>query len=250
MSANEPRMAVALRGEDAPAIPTSPHDVTGLLQLALERNVPVETLERLVALHERVSDRAAAAEFAAALADFQNECPEIAKIAEAKIVTSAGGSFTYRYAPLDHIAKVVRPLLHARGFSYTWDSRMEEKLLSVTCILKHVNGHQQSATFASPVESKAGMSEQQKYAAALSYAKRLSLVQVLGITTADPDTDGANPEPITDEQVKELKKLAQDVAADEPKFLAYIGVERYEDIRRVDYNTAKQALESKRRARK
>jgi hypothetical protein len=241
---DSPRTELTLRrgGE----ISTSPVTVTDMLNRALEKGLPVETLEKLVALHERVSDRAAASEFATALADFQYECPPITKTSTAKIVGQSGSSYSYTYAELSHIANVVRPLLHSRGFSYAWDSEFRDKMLTCTCTLRHVNGHREKATFTSPVESRAGMSEQQKHAAALSYAKRMSLIQVLGITTADPDTDGANPETITKEQVAELRMLADEVGADMPRFLRFLKYATLEEIRKTDFYMARTALSAKR----
>lgn len=243
--------AVALR-PDSEITGASPSDITGLLHLAVERQLPVETLERLVALHERVTDRAAAMEFAAALAEFQHECPPITKTSVAKITTQTGGSYTYKYAELSHVAEIVNPLLHARGLSYSWDSEITAaKLLVCTCTLRHVNGHREKASFTAPVENKSGMSEQQKYAAALSYARRMSLVQVLGITTADPDTDGGGDlESISTAQAEELKKLIQEVGADEKKFLAYVGAASIEEIQKGSFAMAKQALAMKRRGAK
>lgn len=235
--------AVALRDE-----PTSPNAVTELVHLALERNLPVETLERLVALHERVTDRQAASEFADALAQFQSECPPITKTSTGRVVTNSGANYSYTYAELSHIAQVVGPLLHSKGFSYSWDSEIKDKMMSCTCTLRHVNGHKVTASFICPTEARAGMSEQQKFAAALSYAKRLSLIQVLGITTADPDTDGANPEVITKEQVAELRALAAEVNADVTKFLKYVGYSSFEEIARKDFNMARTALSAKRKA--
>jgi len=171
---------------------TSPSAIIDLLQVAIEHNLPVETLERLQALHERVSDRAAANEFARELAAFQEECPPIVKSSTAKVMTRGGVNYSYKYAELDQIARTVRPLLARRGFSYTWDSDVRDMALHCVCILRHVNGHFEKANFSAPVESAAGMSEQQKHASALTYARRQSLVQVLGLTTTDPDTDGGN----------------------------------------------------------
>ncbi len=239
------KTAVALRDE-----PTSPNAVTELVHLALEKNLPVETLERLVALHERVTDRQAASEFAAALAQFQAECPPITKTSTGKVVTNSGANYSYNFADLSHIAETVGPLLHSKGFSYSWDSEIRDKLMSCTVTLRHVNGHKERASFACPTDTRAGMSDQQKFAAALSYAKRMSLIQVLGITTADPDTDGANPEVISREQAEELRMLADEVKADLPKFLSYLGYPTLEEIRKSDFNKARTALNAKRRAAK
>lgn len=246
MDEREVVTAEVILREESP-VNTSPATVTDMLQLALTKGLPVETLERLVALHERVSDRAAAAEFNGALAEFQDECPPITKTSMAQIVTTSGSKFSYTYAELGHIATTVRPLLHSRGFSYTWDSAIVDKMLTCTCTLRHVNGHKETASFTSPIETRAGMSEQQKMAAALSYAKRMSLIQVLGITTADPGTDGGNPATIDKAQAAELTRLIGDVGADVAKFLDYMHVDTIEEILRSDFNAARIALESKRK---
>lgn len=226
--------------------PTTPNAVTALIHMAVEKDLPVETLERLVALHERVTDRQAASEFAGALAQFQAECPPITKTSVAHVATQSGAKYSYNYAELPHIASTVGPLLHSRGFSYSWDSEIKEKMMSVTCTLRHVNGHKVTASFACPTEARAGMSEQQKFAAALSYAKRMSLIQVLGITTADPDTDGASHELLSKEQVAELRYLADEVGADIPKFLKFMQYDTFEEIPKSEFNRARVALNSKR----
>lgn len=217
---------------------TSPNAIIDLLQAAVDRGLPVETLERLQALHERVSDRAAATEFARDLAAFQQKCPPIAKKSTAKVTTKSGVQYTYRYAELDQIARTIAPFLAELGLSYTWDSDLRDKILHCACTLRHVNGHSIKATFSAPVESAAGMSEQQKHAAALTYARRQSLIQVLGLTTTEPDTDGANPEPITQQQADDLRALIQEVGANLTRFLKWAKIQRLEDLPARDYESA------------
>lgn len=236
--------AVVVHGDArGTSAPTSAREVTALLRHAVDKECDADTLERLVTLHERITARAAATEFAEGLAAFQHECPPIERKSEAKIVKSSGGSFTYTYADLEEIVRVVRPLLYARGFSFTWDSEVRERLMVCTCKLRHVNGHSEQASFAAPVESKAGLSEPQKYSSALSYAKRISLVQVLGITTTEPDKP--EDEPIAPSQVAELEALAREVNADMTKFLRFLGVDALMDIRQSQFKNAKNALASK-----
>jgi len=233
---------------------TSPSAIIDLLQVAIEHNLPVEALERLQALHERVSDRAAAIEFARELAGFQEECPPIVKRSTAKVMTRGGVSYSYKYAELDQIARTVRPLLARRGFSYTWDSDVRDKAVHCVCILRHVNGHFEKANFSAPVESAAGMSEQQKHASALTYARRQALVQVLGLTTTDPDTDGGNPEPISQEQADDLRALIEQAGAKLTRFLKWAKIERLEDLPARDYesavNTVRATGEARQKARK
>lgn len=229
---------------------TAPSDIVELLRAAVEHNLPVEALERLQALHERVSDRAAAIEFAHELAAFQEECPPIAKTSTANVVSKGGARYSYTYADLDQIARTVRPLLAKRGFSYTWDSEVRDKALHCVCILRHINGHAERANFAAPVESPAGMSEQQKHASALTYARRQSLVQVLGLTTTEPDTDGAKVEPVTQEQADDLRALIEGEGASLTRFLKWAKIERLEDLPARDYESAVNAVRATGAARR
>lgn len=226
-------------------------EMSGLVRLAIEQKVSVDVLERLVALQERVSDRNARQAMTEAVAAFQAECPSIKKGRTARIATKAGGSYSYTFASLDEIARAIRPILHKHGLSYTWDSVVDEGHLTCTCILRHVEGAEDRAMFRCPTDTKAEMSGAQATAAALTYARRQSLVQVLGLTTTDDDTDGADPkgaEKITEAQVADIYALADEVKADLPKFLKYMGVEAMADIPASDHARAVKALERKRAA--
>ena len=99
--------------------------VTDLLRLAVDKDIPAESLEKIVALHERIADRLAAQEFADALAAFQAECPSIIKNATAVVTGRSGGQFSYKFADLDHIAGIVRAPLREHGLSFTWDSQTD-----------------------------------------------------------------------------------------------------------------------------
>lgn len=226
--------------------------IADLLRSAIDKGHPTESLERIAALWERVDDRARAEEFARAIAQFQGSCPPIRKTSSAKITTKGGSQYGYQYAELDEIARTIQPHLRDAGLSYTWDSEEKGGQLTCTCTLRHVNGHSVSAKFNCPTDTASAMSAQQRNAAALTYARRQSLVQVLGLTTCDPDLDGAdmgNVETITEHQAANLDALIDEVAADRPKFLRFMGVDSLGQIPASEFSRAVRALESKRGAR-
>ncbi|MCP3978251.1 MAG: hypothetical protein GY716_02810, partial [bacterium] len=130
-------------------------DDTALLKAAIDQGATPEALEKLLTLHERIADRKAAMEFAQKLAEFQADCPPIPKTSTARITTKSGIQYGYKYAELDTIANTVRPKLHGLGFSYSWDSAEDKGQLSVTCILRHVNGHREQSSFSCPTDSAA-----------------------------------------------------------------------------------------------
>ena len=194
-------------GENLPST-----EVGALLQLAVDKNLDVEKLEKLLELKVREEERYAAREFAAAMAQFQTDCPPIPKTSTANVKTANGASFTYTYAELDQIARTIQETLHGLGFSYGWDVEQgENNMLSVTCTLRHQNGHKETATFACPVDGSPAMSQPQKYASTLTFARRYSLIQVLGLTTAEPDRDESNTPRMTAEQVEDIRAGAASV---------------------------------------
>lgn len=226
-------------------------EVTSLVQMAIERNVPVELLERLVALKERVEARDARKAFFDAVSSFQDKCPEIIKSSTAKITTRKGGQYSYTYAPLDVIARTIRPILREHGLSYSFDVASEGKTLIVSCVLRHIDGHEERSSFPVPIETDAAMSDAQKNGAALTYGKRQSLVAVLGLTTADEDVDAAKQEPstaerITAEQAANLSDLIEEVGADKAKFLKFAQIDTLADLPASSYARAVQVLEAKR----
>jgi len=225
-------------------------EITALLRHALDAGASVEALERLVALKERVDDRAARAAFFEALAAVQEAMPEIPKKRTAKIATRSGGEYSYRYAALEDITRVIRPILRRHGLSYSWDVTQGEGALIVTCVLRHVDGHEERASFPVPVDTKASMSDAQKNGAALTYGRRQSLVAVLGLTTADDDVDGADvgapSNTITAQQAADLDALIDEVGADRAKFLRWAGVNSVADLPADRYAKAVEMLERKR----
>jgi len=228
-------------------------ELGGLMRLAIEEKVPVELLERLMDLHERVAVRNSRAEFFDALARFQDAVPSIHKGSTASIATKAGGKYSYTYAPLDAIAKAIREPLRTHGLSYAWT--VEDGTpgsLSVVCVLRHIGGHEERSAFPVPVDTAAAMSGAQKHGAALTYGKRQSLTSVLGLTTTDDDTDGVEVkvtvEPITEAQAADLAALISEVGTDQAKLLAYYGAESLAKFPAAELERVTKHLEGKRGA--
>lgn len=206
----------------------------------------VAAIERLSDLKLKLDKIDAEKEFNKALAEFQDECPPIKKASTASIATGGGAKFSYKYAELDEIARTVKPHLFHRGLSFSWDSETVDGTVKTTCTLRHKNGHSISARFEAPVpETLGSMSEVQRHAAVLTYVKRQALVEVLGLTTTENDTDGISPEKVDDKQLRILRKMISDTGANEAKLCAFMQVEKIEDIRKVDFATAVMGLKAK-----
>ena len=225
-------------------------DVGALMTLCIEKGMPVEALEKLVALDERLAARRAAQDFNAALSRFQQECPPIKKSSTAKIATRGGSGYSYTFADLDEIVRTARKHAANNGLSWTWDSEDADGKLKCTCTLRHDGGHSASASFTCPTDSASAMSPQQKVGSALTFAKRQSLVSVLGLTTTDHDFDGGelgldDGVVITADQALTLDTMIQDKGADLAKFLVFFKTDSLESIPVARYDEAVRMLKAK-----
>jgi hypothetical protein len=183
-------MPAEVAAVDLPA-PTleGPLDASGLIAKAIEHNVGIDTMERLLALRERLKAEQAREAFLRALAAFQGECPVIAKTKTVTIRPQSGSGYSYRYAPLDIIVEQVRGLLQAHGLSYTIKTRQDEGSLTVICEAHHEAGHTEPSELTVPIDKAARMNDTQKVGAARTYAMRYSFCNAFGILTGDEDTD-------------------------------------------------------------
>jgi len=226
-------------------------EVSSLVALAIRERVPVEVLERLVALQERVTARNAETAMAEALAAFQATCPPIPKTITAEVRKNGVKAYEYQFAPLDEVVRVIRPHLTRTGLSFVHDSTVDQKSITVTCTLQHVEGAKRTATFHGPFDESGGKNAIQQVASARSYGRRYTLMDVLGLTTAGEDDDGQGGKEdvplITQEQGDELLALASEVKADVRRFVEFLGVEDIRHIPAARFVEAKGALEQKRK---
>lgn len=220
-----------------------------MLQLAVERGVTPEALEKLVDLHERISARMAAAEFSRAFAEFKRRCPKIEKTRSSQATgQSSGARFAFKYANIEDVAEAVDPILTELGFSYSFSSDMDGQNVKVTCRLRHVAGHVEEATDSQPLGSSLPVSDQQKRISATTYGKRQALIGVLGLVTVDEDAEGANREAITEEQAATLDALLDELKGkvDRHRFLAWAGASAVAEIPAAKFAAAVSMLERRR----
>ena len=203
--------------------------VSEFISQAIAQNLPVETMERLFALRERVKAETAREAFIAAMAKFQSECPVIVKTKE--VYTKSGGK-AYAYAPIESVVSQVKDALASNGFSYSTNMEMSGTGVKVTIKVQHILGHSEVTEMSVPLGSKtAVMSDSQVVAAASTFAKRYAFLNAFGILTGDEDVDGADVKkeevaPVSDEMMfgaqerleacttlDELKRVWSDIPA-------------------------------------
>jgi hypothetical protein len=205
--------------QDSPPL-LAPLDPQALLAKAIEHNVSVDTLERLLTLRERLKAEQARDAFFMALAAFQGACPVIAKTKTITIRPQSGAGYSYKYAPLDVIVEQVRGHLQEHGLSYTIKTRQDEGSLTAICEVHHEAGHTEASELTVPIDRAARMNDTQKVGAARTYAMRYAFCNAFGILTGDEDTDAATVEPdapaVTFEAPRRVSTAVPTAAPEEP----------------------------------
>lgn len=208
-----------------------------IIHEAVNKGMSPESLGKLVDLAERMDAANARKAFADAMARFGSICPPVQRRTENSQfqVTRDGRKVNRMYASLDDIAATIRKPLAECGLSYRWSNAVVDGgKLTITCVVSHELGHSESSSITLPTESRAGCSEAQKIGSINTYAQRYSLVNALGLTSCDEDTDG-NVEESPAEKISEADLLALEVAlddakADVAKFKQWAKVDRLADI--------------------
>ena len=175
-------------GKQETVIMSARPDAETLIAKAIDKKVPVETMERLLMMRRELKSEWAKAEFDKALSAFQAACPIIKKT---KGVKTDSGEVAYKYAPLESIVEEVKDLLSKHGFSYSVDQpEAKQGYIKVAFTVKHQSGHSEVTCVELPLGNKTRiMSQTQVEAAALTFAKRYAFCNAFDILTGDEDTD-------------------------------------------------------------
>lgn len=166
-------------------------DPQALIQTALDKSAPVETLERLFELAKNVQAERARQAWYAAMADFQRQCPPILRSSTAQIATKSGSRFSYSYANLAEIMSKIQPVMGPLGLSISFRTEQEATRAIATCRISHEMGHhEESGKIAMPIPTAdMGASEPQRVGIALTYAKRYALLAITGIAPQDDEDE-------------------------------------------------------------
>lgn len=210
-------------------------NVQSLLTQAINKGVPVETIERLLAVAKDMQGIYAKREFDRSMAAFQAECPTIQKTKEVK---TDSGARAYRYAPIESIVDQVKDLLQKHGFSYSSNMELIENgsiKVKVTIRVTHEAGHSEVSEMTVPLGAKTRvMSDTQVVAAAQTFAKRYAFCNAFGILTGDEDTDARPTQQtwhpgmgVPAETASQLQKELHDLMIEKKiAFLKDVGIKR------------------------
>ncbi|MGJ7462302.1 ERF family protein [Halomonas sp. MA07-2] len=168
---------------------------------ALNPQVDIDKMERLLQMQERVLDRQALMAYSAAMAAMQTELPSIAE---------RGQGNNGAYATLEDIVDTVRPIMQKHGFAVSFRIQTQERGIQITGVLMHQEGHREETSMLLPADTSGSKNAVQAFGSSTSYGKRYVLCALLNITTRGQDDNGHAAAPVklvTPFQAGQLKQL-------------------------------------------
>lgn len=213
---------------------------------ARDPSVDVAKLERLLAIREKIVTDARRTAFMEALARLQARLPQITK---SGTITDRDGAIRNRFAKIEDIDVVIRPLCADEGFSFAFDSQPKPPGIEYSCTMAHRDGHSETKTLNLPIDTGAGRNAVQSIGSTTSYARRYLLGMHLNLVTRDEDDDGNahGAAPITAEQAAHLRAELARVGGNEARFLNWIAAPTFEEIRAANYSRAVKFIEERAR---
>lgn len=233
---------------------------SAILELARDPSFDVAKLQALTAMQERAEDRQALRSFAIDMAAAQSECQAVVRNAEVKLGKEGEGKGGYKYAALEDIDEMIRPIMTKYGFSVTYDRMPREGGgFVVTGTLWHRGGHSITASFPLPLDSGPGRGNLQAAGSTDTYGQKYILIGFFRIVRKGADDDGvaAGGAPISFDEAADIKKLVDEagigegLGADERKLaivewfndmLGYALPKGYVSIRQEDSVRVRRAL--------
>lgn len=143
---------------------------------------------------------------------------------------AANPFFKSKYADLTSVVKAIKEPFANHGLSYTQFPCAGERAVGVITRLMHSSGEWLEHEYMLPMVK----ADPQSAGSAITYARRYALQAMAGIPTADDDAEsamlrGEQEKTVTKSQAAKLKELA-DKTGNPGGFLAWLGVESFEDI--------------------
>lgn len=171
-----------------PTIKPVDNSVEGFISAAIQKQLPIETIKEFLAMRKELRADQALEAFTEAMANFQRDCPVIAKT---NAVKNKDGKVTYRYAGIDSIVLQVKNILGENRLAYKFreERNKEEATITVFCVVTHAMGHSEETSFTVEVGTESYMTDVQKFGARNTFAKRYAFMNAFGIVTGNEDTD-------------------------------------------------------------
>jgi hypothetical protein len=232
----------------APDVPSSTSIIQVIERAALNPNIDVEKMERLLAMQERIMTTNARMAFNEAMKAAQEEMPKIRRNKENKETHS-------KYADLEAVTDQAVPIYTKHGFSLSYGTAdcPIPGHYRVTGLCAHTAGFERNYQADVPIDNTGPKGTQNKtmthgFGSTMSYGRRYLICLIFNITLTNEDQDGNRKGAvITEEQLMDLKAMAEEVGANKERFLKHFDIKELADLPAAKYKDAIAALNKKRK---
>lgn len=169
-----------------------------IAKAARDPSVDIDKMERLLAMQERVQERAAKQAFTEAKIAMREHLPEITM--KGMIVIKKDGEVMQEtpFARFEDLHELVMPILSQHGFDLKFKNGLsEDGKVRVTTILSHVEGHEDSTHFDLPHDSSGSKNPVQAVGSSTKYGMRYGTISILNLRVVGDDDDGVSSGPET-----------------------------------------------------
>lgn len=255
-----PEMLKGLPATDSAALAAA--GMSGLIEkLAQNPEIDVLKMQALLEMQLSIWDRMAKMAFTRDFGAMSLELPRIVKKGSVaydkeKGNKSAGQEEAFKFALLEDIDSIVRPILPKYGFSISFTTRVREGggLISVGT-LTHKDGHEKVCELPLAIDTSGGKNNLQGMGSTSSYGIRYAHKILLNLITVGEDNDGEGVagEAIDNERAVEIDTLLRDkIATFDPdgskklkeRFLTHFNVDQIPNLKAKDYQPAKVLIAS------
>jgi hypothetical protein len=249
-------------GDQRPGLPPP----TGMLALidsyAHDKTVDVEKFKAILEMRWQMEAREAEKEFNAAKGRILKD------LAGVKIVKNKWVQYpveknnpksalydAFKYAPLEEIDKVLRPLLSREEMDLSYsDVPQADGRIMIRGRLKHLpGGHFEDSFMAAPLDTSGGKNNVQAVGSSNSYLRRYVACNIFNIVVVGDDNDGNAPDTkLSEEQLEDIRAMLlqiRDIEVDgeilsgEARLLRFMKVEALEEISAQQHRKAVRVLE-------
>lgn len=215
-------------------------------RIAMDPSIPIDRLEQMLAMKERLDAKAAEVAFNEAFAACQAEMPKV-------IARHRNDQTSSKYAKLSDIYAATKPIATAHGFSFsTFPAKSDrDGMQGIRWELRHSAGHTIGDTAEVPTDDKgmkgnANKTATHAFGSTISYGRRYLFCMIFDIATED-DNDGNNRQksgPLTEDQFRTIRRLLDKVEG-EDAFLKLFQVSVVEEIPAARFFEAEALLRRK-----
>jgi len=221
--------ALEIQRDEAKIIPAGDAPMVAMIErIAMDPTIPIDRLEKMLAMKERMEDRAREDEdrqakkaYFAAMSKCQAEIPVVIKKQRNTHTNS-------NYADLAAIEEQAMPVIHSHGFAVSFqpDGYNDKGELRIRWEISHEEGHSRNGIGEIPVDGagsqgKVNKTGTQAFGSTATYGRRYLLCMLFNISTGD-DKDGNKVKdtggPLSDDQLKALLELLSSTGADTELF--------------------------------